>query len=91
MLLEPEYREMKEGLEQEIVALELKISEVREDELEIEELLDFTSMLLLQRLPSGPAANLRAGSASSRLYSLRDWLTQTEFIEPPRRTLCSVC
>jgi site-specific DNA recombinase len=41
------YRQMKEANEQESLILELKINEVREEEIEIEELLDFSDNLLM--------------------------------------------
>jgi site-specific DNA recombinase len=44
---ESDYKEMKEALEQEIVTLELKVNDARQDEIEIEELLDFAENLIL--------------------------------------------
>jgi hypothetical protein len=44
---EQDYREMKEALEQEILTLELKVNEARQEEMEIDELLDFAENLLL--------------------------------------------
>jgi site-specific DNA recombinase len=44
---EGNYRQMKEALEQEILTLELKINEARQEEIEINELLDFAENLLL--------------------------------------------
>ena len=46
-LPESDYREMKESLEQEILTFEMKINDARQDEIEIEELLDFAENLLL--------------------------------------------
>ena len=43
---EDDYRQMKEALEQEMVILEMKINEARQEEAEIEELLDFSENLL---------------------------------------------
>ena len=42
-----EYREMKEALAQDILTLEMKVNEAHQDEIEIEELLDFSENLLL--------------------------------------------
>jgi site-specific DNA recombinase len=44
---ESDYRQMKEPLEQEILTLEMKVNESKQDEIEIEELLDFSENLLL--------------------------------------------
>ena len=44
---EDDYRQMKEALEQEILTLDMKVNEARQDEIEIEELLDFSEKLLL--------------------------------------------
>ncbi len=38
---------MKEALEQDILTLEMKVNEARQEEIEIEELLDFAENLLL--------------------------------------------
>ena len=46
-LTDAEYREMKEDLEQQIVTVEMKINDAKQDEIDIEELLDFTENLLL--------------------------------------------
>jgi site-specific DNA recombinase len=46
-ITENDFREMKEALEQEILTLEMKVNEARQDEFEIEELLDFSENLLL--------------------------------------------
>jgi site-specific DNA recombinase len=42
-----DYRQMKEALEQEILALEMKVNEAKQEEIEIEQLLDFSENLLL--------------------------------------------
>ena len=44
---EDDYRQMKEALEQDILTLEMKVNEARQEEIEIEELLDFAENLLL--------------------------------------------
>jgi site-specific DNA recombinase len=44
---EADYRQMKEPLEQEILTLEMKVNEAKQEEIEIEELLDFSENLLL--------------------------------------------
>ena len=44
---EADHRQMKETLEQEILTLEMKIEEARQDEIELNELLDFSENLLL--------------------------------------------
>jgi site-specific DNA recombinase len=46
-LSESDYRQMKEALEQEILTLEMKVNEARQDEIEIEQLLDLSENLLL--------------------------------------------
>lgn len=46
-ITEADYRELKEAIEQDILALEMKISDAAEEELEIGELLDFSENLLL--------------------------------------------
>lgn len=46
-LSESDYRQMKEALEQEIVTLEMKTEDARQDEIEINDLLDFSENLLL--------------------------------------------
>ena len=42
-----DYRQMKEAIEQDILTLEMKINDARQDEIDIEELLDFAETLLL--------------------------------------------
>jgi site-specific DNA recombinase len=44
---ENDYHQMKEALEQEILTLEMKVNDARQEEVEIEELLDFSENLLL--------------------------------------------
>src|ERR1019366_3175569 len=44
---EHDYRQMKEALEQDILTLEMKVNEARQEEIEIEELLDFAENLVL--------------------------------------------
>ncbi len=52
---EDDYRQMKEALQQDILTLEMKVNEARQEEIEIEELLDFSETLLLN------AAGVRRG------------------------------
>jgi hypothetical protein len=44
---EEDYLQMKEALEQELLTLEMKVNEARQEEIEINELLDFADNLLL--------------------------------------------
>ena len=44
---EADYRQMKEALEQEILTLEMKVNEARQEEIDIQQLLDFSENLLL--------------------------------------------
>ncbi len=44
---ETDYQQMKRELEQEILTLEMKVNEAKQDEIEIEQLLDFAENLLL--------------------------------------------
>ena len=44
---EGDYRQMKEAVEQEILTLEMKVNEAKQEEIEIDQLLDFSENLLL--------------------------------------------
>lgn len=69
-LSESDYRQMKEALEQEILTLEMKVTEAKQDEIEIEQLLDFSENLLLKE--RGATAALRRDNVCSRFFSLKE-------------------
>jgi hypothetical protein len=59
-LTESDYRQMKEALEQEILTLKMKVNEAKQDEIEIEQLLDFSENLLLNAAGTWSDSGLEA-------------------------------
>ena len=90
---ETDYRQMKESLEQEILTLEMKVNEAKQEEIEIDQLLDFSENLLLNA-----AGNMEAKAAFEQKQRLQQILFpqgasycgRQVFIEPPQLTLCSI-
>jgi hypothetical protein len=59
-LSESDYRQMKEALEQEVLTLEMKVNEAKQDEIEIKQLLDFSENLLLNAAGTWSDSGLEA-------------------------------
>jgi hypothetical protein len=90
-LSESDYRQMKEALEQEILTLEMKVNEAKQDEIEIEQLLDFSENLLPNAAGTWSDSGLEARQRLQQILFPQGVSYAGGSYQQPQLTLYSIC